>query len=880
MLLDANTTWFKFTAAAGDFGVYSFEGIEEVNEPYQFTIELVSRSANVEINSLLCKPALLSILDRSGAERLVHGLIRQMEQLHTGNRFTHYRVVLVPRLWYLHQIIDHRIFQNLTVIEIIQQILKEQGFLDEESDFILSRRYEAREYCVQYGETYLHFITRICEEEGIYFYFKHQKTLHCLYFCDFAGGPKIDGESDLRFYEGSGQSAATTTIARLRLQHSVSSNVATYREWNFTKPKLDLTTTKEEPNYEKAPAPAGMLLEQYHYPHMYGLRAQGEIYADLQLSRQLTFARWIECQTDASRFLPGHTFAIHKHARADINTAWWIASVRHNGEQPGVLEQDAPSERGWSYNSYVKAIPASTRFVPECVHPKTRILGTQTAIVTGPEGEEIFTDQYGRVTVQFFWDREGKWDEKTTCWIRVAQGWAGSHYGAMAIPRIGHEVVVTFLEGDPDRPLITGSVYHALNMPPYNLPEHKTRTTIKSQTIKGNGYNEIRFEDIKGLEQIYIHGQHDQDIIIENDSREWVKGQEHLLVGKDRVEEIAGDTSSQANQNRMEGTGGKKSVTVGGDEARQVGGAYHLKVNNTVYIQGMSSGVMEMEDITIKAPGGFVRIDSSGVTIEGKVVNINTGGSPDFGIQVQAAAPRSAAIADSRDTTSGKKSVSSFIEANKAPRGKATEGSPHSYFGGNAFTESSISDKFGISSINIKTLPSSLSGSIADSLASILPLMHEAKIEVEYLKNSPEFFAQEWRKAVLDAKQTAAISNKMEVINTYIHKNVALSSDQLSKNLQAPSALLQSGRGTDLECAVAKLHTLRESGVPADSMRVIATNHGNMLTVRDGAQTLVIDSDFAPGMPMVRDVASLSADIKPLFGFNSNAVFNYAPIKS
>lgn len=200
-------------------------------------------------------PACLSIADRSGGERLVHGLIREMEQLHTANRFTHYRCSLVPRLWFLGQIRDHRIFQNLSVVEIIQQILKEQGFTADGSSFKLSYSYEPREYCVQYGETDLHFITRLCEEEGIYFYFEHNRDSHCLCFCDREGGPKISGQSDLRFFPGSGQRSDTAVINRLTLHEQVNSNAAAYREWNFRKPRLDLEVRDKEEDKQAAPAP-------------------------------------------------------------------------------------------------------------------------------------------------------------------------------------------------------------------------------------------------------------------------------------------------------------------------------------------------------------------------------------------------------------------------------------------------------------------------------------------------------------------------------------------------------------------------------------------------------------------------------------------------
>lgn len=509
MQFSANSSWFNFTSASGSFAVYAFSGHEEVCKPYEFNIELVSSSCNLDITSLLGTPACLSIVDRSGGERLVHGLIREMEQLHTANMFTRYRCTLVPRLWFLDRIRDHRIFQNLSVVQIIQQILQEQGFDAEASAFRLFYTYEPREYCVQYGETSLHFIARLCEEEGIYFYFEHQKDSHCLCFCDREGGPRIPGESDLRFYPGSGHVPDTAVISRLNLRHRINSNAATCREWNFEKPLLSLGVTKQEPDTNVAPAPSGMRLERYQFPHIYQLQKTGERYTGLQLLRQLTFRQWIEVESDVSRYLPSHIFTIHDHPRPDVNAGWWIISVRHEGEQPGVLEREAPSNRGLRYQTFVTAVPERTRFIPEPEHPKKRVEGLQSAIITGPGGEEVFTDRYGRVKVQFHWDRQGAYDEKTTCWVRVADSWAGEGFGFIQVPRIGQEVMVEYMEGDPDRPVITGRVYNTLKMPPWELPGQKTLSGIQSREFKAGRRNQLVLDDTQGQIQAQLSSDHD-----------------------------------------------------------------------------------------------------------------------------------------------------------------------------------------------------------------------------------------------------------------------------------------------------------------------------------------------------------------------------------
>ncbi len=636
LLPDANTTWFGFTSQGGDFSVYAFSGEEEVCKPYEFRIELVSRSPNADVTGLLGTPACLSIADKSGEKRLVHGLIREMEQLHTANAFTHYRCVLVPRLWFLGQIIDHRIFQNLSVVEIIEQILKEQGFDAGGVSFKLSYTYEPREYCVQYGETDLHFISRLCEEEGIYFYFEHKEDSHTLCFCDREGGPPISGEAALRFYPGSGQAADTSVISRLDLHHAINSNAAEYREWNFRQLKLDLTVNDREADAQKAPVPPGMTLEQYRYPHLYELKKPGARYARLQVVRQLTFARWIECESDVARFLPSYVFSIHEHPRSDVNTGWWTTRVRHEGEQPGVLEHESP-DRGLRYRSFVTAIPEMTRFIPALEHPKNQAIGQQTAIVTGPEGEEIYPDEYGRVKVQFFWDREGQWDETTTCWIRVSQGWAGSGYGAMAIPRIGHEVIVSFLEGNPDRPLITGRVYHDLNKVPYELPANKTRTVFKSMSTPGKegearGFNEFRIEDKKGEEEIYLHAEKDVNAYVKHDWKEHILHDAHRTVDHFTYLDTRGETHETLQNQRKTELFANDNLTVHADSHTKVDGRWLGKAGTEIHLYAGQKMVLEAgTELTVKAGGSWIKIDPSGIRMGGGSVRLGGGGSPGSG---------------------------------------------------------------------------------------------------------------------------------------------------------------------------------------------------------------------------------------------------------
>lgn len=509
----ANMSWFNFnissnSQALSDLGVYAFSGKEAINTPYEFAVEVVSKSKNLPILEALGKECCLAITDKSGDKRLVHGLIRQMEQLHTAHEHTHYLCHMVPRIWFLALTQDQRIYQRQNVREIINTVLRKHNFTANAYSFKLKESYKEREYCVQFGESDLHFITRLCEEEGLFYYHEHKENGHCLCFSDFEGGPAIAGENPLRFHPGSGHAADTAVISRLNLKQRINSDAATYREWNFTTPAVDLTGHKQEIEWEKAPTPQAMNLETYQFPHLYQVRNEGERYTNIQLLRQLTFNQWIEGESDVSRYLPGFTFSIYEHPRDEVNRSWWVVEAQHEGNQPAVLEHEAPDGRGLEYKSTIKAIPDNIRFVPEAKHKKVRIEGLQSAIVTGPQGEEVYVDKYGRVKVQFHWDRFGTHDESTTCWVRVADSWAGANFGFIQLPRIGQEVMVEFMEGDPDRPVVTGRVYNEELMPPWQLPGQKTLSGIQSREFKGAQRNQLVLDDTPGEVQAQLSSDH------------------------------------------------------------------------------------------------------------------------------------------------------------------------------------------------------------------------------------------------------------------------------------------------------------------------------------------------------------------------------------
>jgi len=639
---EANTAWFTLHLnGRTDFEVYAFTGRETICRPYEFTLELVHSSSREELAPFIGAPALLTIADRSGQGRLVHGLVREMKRLRRGNHLTHYECVIVPRLWFLEQTRNHRIFQHKSVPEIITRILGEQNFTAESFAFKCFHKYPSREYCVQYGESDLHFISRLCEEEGIYYYFEHSENGHCLCFSDMPGGPRIGGESDLRYFPGSGQPADTAVVSRLALRSQSVSDRATLRDWNFITPSSILESSESEPDSKKAPAASGMRHDVYRYPYLHDVRNEGDRYARLQLLRQITMQTAIELEADVSRFLPGFTFSLHGHDREEVNAGWWVAGVTHRGEQPQVLEHEAP-DRGLLYASTLIAVPEGVRYVPETAHPKNRIMGAQTALVTGPAGEEIHPDKYGRVKVQFFWDREGDRDENTSCWIRVAQGWAGTEFGTLAIPRVGHEVIVTFLEGDPDRPVITGRVHHGGNMPAYELPDHKTRTVLRSMSYPGDdgprGFNEFRIEDKSGEEEIYVHAEKDVNIHVKNDWKKHILRDRHQTMERNACDEIQGETHVILKDQRKTELFSADHLTVHADSHATVEQQWLMKAGSEIHVETGQRMLLEAgSELTVKAGGSWLKVDAAGVHVQGDRIDIAGGGKAGKGTS---AAPR------------------------------------------------------------------------------------------------------------------------------------------------------------------------------------------------------------------------------------------------
>src|SRR5579884_250427 len=554
---------FKVGGDASDsLKVLRFSGHEAISELFHFSIELASKNPGIDFDSILGKPASLS-LRGLGGKRIVHGLVHSFEQTGNIGGWACYRAGLVPTVWTLSRRTDCRIFQGLTIPDIIKQVLTDAGVPSDQFRISLKKSYKVRDYCVQYRESDLFFMTRLMEQYGLFYFFEHTAEKDVMVIGDDPVAHVSIGGKDELIYSSVG-SPEVESITEFRLNEEIRSGAVSLRDYDFKKPNLTLE--------ESAKANGFKSLEVYDFPGDYVSPDEGTALAKVRLDAIQATRQVGSGQSDCRRFIPGFLFKMDRHPRDSFNQGYLLIRLSQTGSQPQVIGADSGGKgEELVYQNDFDCIPSHVPYRPPQRTPRPLIQSVQTALVVGPGGEEIYTDPFGRVKVQFYWDRQGKKDEKSSCWLRVAQPWAGAGWGAMFIPRIGQEVTVAFLEGDPDRPLIIGSIYNGVNTPPYPLPAQKTKSTIKSNSsIGGEGFNEIRFEDAKGSEEIFIHGQKDWTIAIQNDKNQQIGHDETLTVGNDRTKKVE--------KNQSEDIGENKTITVGKNHSESIGESASISV--------------------------------------------------------------------------------------------------------------------------------------------------------------------------------------------------------------------------------------------------------------------------------------------------------------
>ncbi|MBK8597338.1 MAG: type VI secretion system tip protein VgrG [Holophagales bacterium] len=734
----------------------AFSGTEEISRPFRFQVEMIAENKKkVAFDAMLGEKVTVHLLlaDES-TEHHFNGVCVRFSQAGRDEEFTVYRAELVPEFQLLSHKAQSRIFQRKNVPDILKEVMKGVTV-----DWQLEGQYEKRDFCVQYRETDFNFASRLMEEEGIFYFFQHEDGKHTMIVADSpAAFPALPGESEITYEELSGGVREDNRIwAWERMQEARSTKSLL---WDHTfelphkhleaeSPLLDSVQAGKETHKLKIKGSGAW--ELYDWPGEYAQRFDGinrsggeqqgelqKIFQDngrtvgIRMDEEATLAVQVRGTSNVKHFVAGHKLNLKRHFSGD--GAYVLSSVSHRASYGA--DYRSGKDPLLAYQNEFTCFPSSLPFRPKRITAKPVVQGSQSAVVVGPKGEEIFTDKYGRVKVQFHWDREGKNDEDSSTWLRVGQLAAGRRWGASYWPRIGQEVIVDFFEGDPDQPIIVGTVYNAEQMPPYlgQGPDakHKNDNKVsgfKSNTTKGGqGFNELRFDDTKDKQQVFVHAEKNMDTRVKNDSMESVLHDKHLTVGgtkdgknvgdyrelvyrdvhlhnkRNLTQHVGGDiqllvggedgdgnldeairanrtTTIGGNRNehvkgndlRMvdgsvgrqingsrqaaiagneelkvagsqnEQVSGKTSLSVGGDRHAKVGGSDAVEAAMEIHLKAGMKVVLEAGlELTLKGPGGFVKIDPMGVTINGNLVLINSGGSPGSGSGASPEGPGSA----------------------------------------------------------------------------------------------------------------------------------------------------------------------------------------------------------------------------------------------
>ncbi|HLW69006.1 MAG TPA: type VI secretion system tip protein TssI/VgrG [Candidatus Binataceae bacterium] len=572
------------------------EGEEHISDLFLLNLTMTAQDP-VDASAILGKATYVTLIDGDGNKRYLHGLVTRFAQ--SGNECT---AELRPWLWMLSLIADNRIFQSKSVPDILTAVFGDSGFTDYRND--LRGNYDTLDYCVQFQETNFAFVSRLMEEYGIFYFFEHSDSAHTLVLADDpASFNDCANAASIPFLPLPSGGDWLTDLRIETLSSEARVGVQAYQadDFNFITPSTELKVTT-----------GNGTRRVYEYPGRYEKLDAGEAVAKRRIEAYEAVAKQISGASPVRALCAGGAFTLTGHPDPAVNARYALRSVAHSAQRR-------------EYSNRFTAFPASVPFRPPRITPAPRIGGSQTAMVVGPSGKEIYTDKYGRVKVQFHWDQLGEKNQDSSCWIRVAQNWAGVSWGAFTLPRIGQEVVVTFLDGDPDRPLITGCVYNGDNPAPYTLPDEQTRTVLKSNSSEGGGgFNELRFEDKKNSEEIYVHAQKDMNVDVLNDQTVTITQNRAVTIskGNDTLTISEGDRTVTVSK-------GKETHSVQDTRALTVTGAetHSNKADFTQTVSGNFTLTVD-GDITIKASGAVTLQSGTSMTIKaGTSLAISSGTS-------------------------------------------------------------------------------------------------------------------------------------------------------------------------------------------------------------------------------------------------------------
>ena len=575
----------------------SLEGEEQASRLFRFDLELLSEETDIDPKDLLGKNVSFSVgLSDRDERRWFDGVVRRFAAGGmAGQGLRSYRAEVVPKFWLLTRTEDCRIFQEKTVDTIIEDVFSDIGFTDFELK--LQKSYPTLEYCVQFNESDFNFVSRLMERFGIFYFHKHEQGKHTLVVADHTGAYEDATQNEVE-HRPSGVSGGI--VNAWLPSHEFKTGKWAHRDYNFTTSTNDLerktNTVLDNADFKD--------YEVYEYPGLYTTSDEGTKVTELRMETEEASYKTVEGGGDCASFSPGYKFKIVKHEiESETDQEYVLSRVNHHGRDPTHLGGAGETA---SYANEFVCVPKETVLRPERITPVPRAVGPQSAVVVGPSGEEIDVDEHGRVHVQFHWDRYGEDNEKSSCWLRVTQMWAGKNWGTVFTPRVGMEVIVSFLDGDYDRPLVTGCVYNDENTPPYSLPANKTQSGIKSRSSKQGGtedFNELRFEDKKGSEEVYFHAQKDFMRKVENDDTLEVDNDQDITVTNNQTIEVS--------------EGNRKTTIAQGNDTLAV------KMGNiSVKADAGKITVEAMQSILLKVGGNSIKIDQSGIKIKGMMVTV------------------------------------------------------------------------------------------------------------------------------------------------------------------------------------------------------------------------------------------------------------------
>jgi type VI secretion system secreted protein VgrG len=655
--------------------IESLDGAEGISRLFEYHVELLATvDTKVDPKSMIGSKVSVAIsLNDAQGSRWINGIVASFEQCTGDDEFDVYRAQIVPSMWQLTLSSNCRVFQNKTVLEIVKKVFGEYGLSVSDQT---SSSYKPLEYCTQYSESDFYFVSRLMEESGIFYWFEHSDQDNKIVLGDGRNAYQdcpLSSSVPYALNKKGAEGAYGATVTEFTSMASMVSGKHTTAEYNYRNfARADVPDKNSSSPYGKN------AFSKYLYP------SGGEGYANdaAQVSTDLetlfldtralaadAMAEVFRGSCNARSLCAGYTFSLTDNPRKAFNRKYLLTAVSHHANQvPSYRSSD--TWQGSGYSNRFTAVSSDIVFKPSQTFVKPRIYGPQTAIVVGPSGEEIYLDALGRAKVQFFWDKlDARGSTVDTTWVRVAQHWAGNGWGAYFWPRVNDEVVIQFLNGDPDNPVITGSVYNGVNMPKYALPDSGTRSGLVTRSSKGGSAqnaNELRFEDKTGSEQVYLHAEKDLDISIEHDRRisvgnndslivtgkqmEQIGDEYHRQIKSNSVEQIGGNADLGISGNQTEQVGGNHSLNVGSNQSIQVGTAYSMNSGQTVYINGGMNVVIQAGmELSLVGSGGFVTIGPSGVSISGTTVLINSGGAAGSGSPGQTPSPKSPTAPDKAD---------------------------------------------------------------------------------------------------------------------------------------------------------------------------------------------------------------------------------------